>query len=224
MRAAPRLGVAAGTAGQHGLAAHAAGVDRAERGGGEGGEHARVRGDRLGDALASGQARADELAGVALVDRRAGRADGFAAVAAREWSTPPCRRAGASSPVARSIMSVRWRSWIGCEQPPVGGELAFPAAEVGAGGRGGVVGGRPRSRARDEGSGSEGGCRGGHGCLAPALLGGLAGDAEPGADLGPGVAEARRPVTAWPMAVSISPARLVMAVRASTSPSATRRA
>ena len=84
VRAAARVGVAAGTAGQHGLAAHPPGVDRAERRGGEGGEHARMRGDRLGDALAAGQARADELAGVALVDGRAGRADGFAAVAARD--------------------------------------------------------------------------------------------------------------------------------------------
>ena len=40
------------------------------------------------------------------------------------------------------------------------------------------------------GFGTEGGCRGGHDGVAPALLGGLAGDAEPGADLGPGVAEA----------------------------------
>ena len=67
VRAAPCAGVAAGSAGQDGLAAHPAGVDRAEGGGGEGGEHARVRGDRLGDAFASGQAGADELAGVALV-------------------------------------------------------------------------------------------------------------------------------------------------------------
>ena len=82
MRAAPRLGVAAGPAGQHGPAAQPPGVDRPERGRGEGGEHARMRGDRLGDALASGQSRADELPGVALVYRRAGRADGLAAVAA----------------------------------------------------------------------------------------------------------------------------------------------
>ena len=60
---------AAGTAGQDGLAAHPAGVDRPERGGGEGGEHARMLRDRLGDAFAAGQARADELAGVALVNR-----------------------------------------------------------------------------------------------------------------------------------------------------------
>ena len=82
VRAAAGVGVAAGAAGQDGLAAHPAGVDRAERRRGEGGEHARVRGDRLGDALASGQSGADELAGVALVDLRAGRADGLAAVAA----------------------------------------------------------------------------------------------------------------------------------------------
>jgi hypothetical protein len=58
-------------------------VDRAERRRGEGGEHARVRGDGLGDALAACETGADELAGVALVDSGAGRADGFAAVAAR---------------------------------------------------------------------------------------------------------------------------------------------
>ena len=45
VRAAAGMRVAAGAARQHGLAAHAAGVDRAERGGGEGGEHARVGGD-----------------------------------------------------------------------------------------------------------------------------------------------------------------------------------
>ena len=42
VRAAAGVGVAAGAAGQDGLAAHPAGVDRAEGGGGEGGEHARV--------------------------------------------------------------------------------------------------------------------------------------------------------------------------------------
>ena len=69
VRAAPGLGVAAGSAGQHGLAAHAPGVDRPERGCGEGGEHARVRGDGLGDAFAAGETGADELPGVPLVDR-----------------------------------------------------------------------------------------------------------------------------------------------------------
>jgi hypothetical protein len=73
----------AGPTGQHGLAAQAAGVDRAGRGRGEGGEHARMRGDRVGDALAVGQPGADELPGVALVDGRAARADRFTAVAAR---------------------------------------------------------------------------------------------------------------------------------------------
>ena len=159
VRAAPGAGVAAGTAGQHGLAAHPAGVDRAERGGGEGGEHARVRGDRLGDAFASGQARADELAGVALVDRRAGRADGLAAVAARDgW---PGRRGG------------RARRWPGrsCRCGCGAGSGAssrcrrrtrVPSGRSQRAGRAGVVGGRPRSRARDEGFGTESGCRGGH--------------------------------------------------------------
>ena len=41
-------------------------------------------GHRLGDALAARKARADELAGIALVDGRAGGADGFAAVPARD--------------------------------------------------------------------------------------------------------------------------------------------
>jgi hypothetical protein len=41
-----------------------------------------MRGDRLGDALAPGQARSNELAGIPLVDSRTGRADRLAAVAA----------------------------------------------------------------------------------------------------------------------------------------------
>jgi len=61
-------------------------VDRAERGGGESGEHARVCGDGGGHTLAPGQPGADELAGVALVDGRACRADGLAAVAACDAS------------------------------------------------------------------------------------------------------------------------------------------
>ena len=89
VRAAPGLGVAAGTAGQDGLAAHAPGVDRPEARGGEGGEHARMRRDGLGDALAAGHTGADELPGVALVDLRAGRADGLAAVAARHVQHSP---------------------------------------------------------------------------------------------------------------------------------------
>ena len=89
VRAAAGLGVAAGSAGQDGLAAHPPGVDRPERGGGEGREHARMSGDRFGDAFAAGQTGADELAGVALVDRRAGRADRLAAVAARDVQHSP---------------------------------------------------------------------------------------------------------------------------------------
>jgi len=81
VRAAPLPVVAARTARQHCLAAHPPGVDRAERGRGEGGEYARVRGDLVGDAFAAGEPGADELAGVALVDLGAGRADSFAAVA-----------------------------------------------------------------------------------------------------------------------------------------------
>jgi len=68
VRAATRPSVTARAARQHGLAAHPAGVDRPEGGGGEGGEHARMRRDGVGDALAAAHAHADELAGVALVD------------------------------------------------------------------------------------------------------------------------------------------------------------
>ena len=82
VRAGALGGVAAGAAGQDLAVAFAAGMDRAEGGGGEGGEHARVLGDRAGDALAAGQAGQDDVAGVALVDRRAVRADFLAAVAA----------------------------------------------------------------------------------------------------------------------------------------------
>jgi hypothetical protein len=42
-----------------------------------------VRGDRVRYAFAAGEPGADELAGVALVDLRARRADRFAAVATR---------------------------------------------------------------------------------------------------------------------------------------------
>ena len=129
VRAAAGLGVAAGAAGQDGLAAHPAGVDRAERRRGEGGEHARVRGDRLGDALAAGEPGADELAGVALVDGRAGRADGLAAVAARDGA--PGRTSGGEfaggevDHVGAGAELDRVRAGV------VGGELVFPGAEVG---------------------------------------------------------------------------------------------
>ena len=93
VRAAPGVGVTAGAARQDGLAAHAAGVDRAERGGGEGGEHARVRGDRVGDALAAGQARADELAGVPLVHREQAGQTASRRLPQATCSTPPCSSA-----------------------------------------------------------------------------------------------------------------------------------
>jgi hypothetical protein len=73
VRAAPGTGVAARAAWQDGFAAHVPGGDRAEGWGGEGGEYARVRRDRLQDAFAAGQTGADELPCVALVDLRAGR-------------------------------------------------------------------------------------------------------------------------------------------------------
>ena len=153
------LGVAAGSAGQDGLAAHPAGVDRAEGRRGEGGEHARVRGDRLGDALAARQARADELPGVALVDRGAGRADRFAAVPARDVQHSPVLGGGV---VDRGELAGGQVDGVDTSAQPDGvgavsggGELAFPRVEVG------VVGGRPRSRAGVR-FGTQGGCRGGH--------------------------------------------------------------
>ena len=166
VRAAARVSVAAGTAGQHGLAAHPPGVDRAERRGGEGGEHARVRGDRLRDALASGQARADELPGVPLVHLGAGRADGLAAVAAGDVQHSPVLGGGvvdggglAGGPVDgvdAAAQPDRVRAGAGA------GELAFPGAEVGPGDGLGVVGGVAPDPEPREGSGIQGGCRGGH--------------------------------------------------------------
>jgi hypothetical protein len=85
-------GVAAGVAGigaagapgpvGTGVVANGAGVHRAEGGGGEGGEHGRVRGDGLGDALATDQPGADDVVGVAAVGLGAGAADRVAAVPA----------------------------------------------------------------------------------------------------------------------------------------------
>jgi hypothetical protein len=155
VRAAPGPGVAAGAAGQDGLAAHPPGVDRAERRRGERREYARVACDRLRDALASGEPGADELPGVALVGRRAGGADGLAAVPARdgrlaveggEFAGCQVDHVGAGAELDRVRAGV------------LGGELVFPGAEVGAGNRG-VVGGRPGSRAR-YGFGTRSGGRG----------------------------------------------------------------
>jgi hypothetical protein len=88
MRAAAFLVITARPARQQGFAAHTPRVHRAEGRGGEGCEHARVPGYGRRDALAAGEPGADELAGVLLVDLRAGRADGFAAVAARHQPHP----------------------------------------------------------------------------------------------------------------------------------------
>jgi hypothetical protein len=135
MRAAAGVGVAAGTAWQHGLAAQAAGMDRAERRRGEGREHTRVGGDRFGDALATGQSRADELAGIAFVDSRAGRADGLTAVPAGDMEH--------ASELAGSVVDAGDFSGgqvdsvdTAAQQDRVRAladsrELAFPLAEVG---------------------------------------------------------------------------------------------
>lgn len=59
-------------------------MDRAEAGGGEGGEDARVCGDVFRGALAAAQAGGDQVEGVAAVDLRTGRAAGRAAVVAAD--------------------------------------------------------------------------------------------------------------------------------------------
>ena len=163
MRAAPSLGVAAGAARQHGLAAHPAGVHRAERRRGESGEHARVRGDGLGDALAAGQSGPDELPGIPLVHRRAGRADRLAAVAAGDVQHSPVLGGGV---VDRGGLAAGQVDGVDAAAQPdrvravaAGGELAFPGAEVSPGDGVGVVGGRPGSRAGQR-FGTQGGCRG----------------------------------------------------------------
>jgi hypothetical protein len=61
-----------------------AGVDRAEGGGGEGGEHAWVGGDRLGNSFAACQPGSDELVGVGAVGLGARWADRSAPVATRD--------------------------------------------------------------------------------------------------------------------------------------------
>jgi hypothetical protein len=120
-----------------------------------------VHGDGLGDALTACQARADELPSVALVDLRAGRADGFAPVAARDMQHSPrlARRVVDRGNLARGQVDGpdgapeldRVRAGAGSS------ELMFPGAEVGPGD--GVVGGR--SRPRTLRAGGEGVRRGG---------------------------------------------------------------
>ena len=160
VRATTGVDVAAGSAGQDGFAAHPPGVDRAERGCGEGGEHARMVRDRFGDAFAAGQARADELAGVTLVDRRAGGADGVAAVPARGQQHSP-RFGGAvidggefaadqvdrvdAAPEPYRMLATAGR-----------GELPFGGEEAGPGDRAvDVVGGRSQLRTLRAGAGGD---------------------------------------------------------------------
>ena len=132
VRAGPPGPVPAGAAGQHRAAPLAARVDGTERGRGEGGEHARVLGNRFRYALASGQARADELAGIALVGDRAGRAGRLAAVTAGDMQdTAGFGIGGVGAP---GLAGSQVDSGDRAAQPDGpgtgggGGELAFPAA------------------------------------------------------------------------------------------------
>ena len=75
------------------------GVNGAEGGGGEGGEHARMDRHRLRDALAAREPGADQLVGVGPVGLGAGRADRGAAVPACGVDHPIGRR--------RSVLRVR---------------------------------------------------------------------------------------------------------------------
>jgi len=166
MRAATGLGVTARAAGQYGSSADPPGMNRAEGRRGEGGEHARVRGDGLGDALASGQPGVDELPGVALVDGRAGGADALATVAAGDVQHSPVLdgrvvdRGGFAGGPVDGVDAAAEPDRVGAGAGA--GELPFPGAEVSPGdGLSVVVGVRPRSRARDE-FGIQGGSRGGH--------------------------------------------------------------
>jgi hypothetical protein len=72
-------------------------VDGSEAGRGEGGEHARVRGDAGGDGLATAKACGDELVGVVAVDGGAGGAAGGAAVAAADQQFARRNRSGRGS-------------------------------------------------------------------------------------------------------------------------------
>src|SRR6266498_3718651 len=107
-------------------------------GGGEGGEHARMPGDGLGDALAAGQAGTDDLLGVLLVDAGAGRADVLAAVAAGDqqdlagFSVGVVHGAGLAGGAVDGVDAALEADRAGAVAG--GGELMFPAVEVLAGG------------------------------------------------------------------------------------------
>src|SRR3984957_16028104 len=163
MRAGALARVTAGAAGLNLPVALAAGVDRAERGSGERGEHARVLGHRVRDALPANETGQDELAGIALVDLGAMRADFLAPVAAVDVQRiidadglGEARRGGdlelrpglediralAGSTVNRRDMT-RQADGMGARARVR--ELAFPVLEMD---RGGYVGGcchRPRA-------------------------------------------------------------------------------
>ena len=80
--------VSAGTAAQDSAVFLAVDVDRAERWRGQRGEHARMGGDGIGNALAAAQPGADELVGVGPVDLGTGRTLGGTASLARDGQDP----------------------------------------------------------------------------------------------------------------------------------------
>jgi len=86
VRASPA--VSAWTAGQHVAVVLPMGVNRAEGGSGQRGEHAGVSGHGGRDAIAAGQSGSDELVGVGSVDLGAGRATRGAAGLAGDRQEP----------------------------------------------------------------------------------------------------------------------------------------
>ena len=78
----------AGTAAEDSAIFLAAGVNRAEGWRGQCGEHARMGGDAIGNALAAAQSGTDELIGVSPVDLGTGRTLGGAASLARDGQGP----------------------------------------------------------------------------------------------------------------------------------------
>jgi hypothetical protein len=124
-------------------------VHRAEGGGGERGEHARMPSDRFGDAFAADEPGADELAGVTLVDLRACRARGLTAVATGGEQHP----AGFGAGVVHGAQFTGGQV-DGVDAAPKGDRVAAFVVP------GGVVGGLPHSRTMR--AGGEGDRRGGH--------------------------------------------------------------
>lgn len=100
-------------------------VDRAEAGGGEGGEDARVGGDVFRGALAAAQSGGDQLEGVAAVDLGAGRAAGGAAVVAADEELAGGEGRGVE--VLENVADL-----AGCGVEVVLGAVAVQADRVGA--------------------------------------------------------------------------------------------